>query len=210
MKNKTILVLGPHTDDGEWGCGASVAKWIEEGATVHYVAFSAAEESVPNEFPKDILRKEFVESNKALGVAFENTLALEFKVRYFPRDRQEILEEMVRLNKQIKPDLVLVPCSFDVHQDHQVISREGFRAFKKASVLGYEMPWNTRNINLTFFNVVDERHMNVKVDSLGKYASQVFRVPNYAELAWSLATVRGVQIGKKYAEAFEVLQWVEN
>ena len=32
MKNtEKILVLGPHTDDGEFGCGGTIAKFIEEG-----------------------------------------------------------------------------------------------------------------------------------------------------------------------------------
>lgn len=26
-----ILVLAPHTDDGEFGCGGSIAKFVEEG-----------------------------------------------------------------------------------------------------------------------------------------------------------------------------------
>lgn len=53
-----ILVLAPHTDDGEWGAGASIARWIGIGHQVWYVAFSAAEESVLTEFPEDVLRTE--------------------------------------------------------------------------------------------------------------------------------------------------------
>ncbi len=38
-----ILVLAPHTDDGEFGCGGSIAKFIEAGKEVFYAAFSTAE-----------------------------------------------------------------------------------------------------------------------------------------------------------------------
>ena len=31
MMPKTILIISPHTDDGELGCGGSIAKFIEEG-----------------------------------------------------------------------------------------------------------------------------------------------------------------------------------
>lgn len=41
---KTVLVLAPHTDDGEFGCGGSIAKFVRQGARVVYVAFSAAEQ----------------------------------------------------------------------------------------------------------------------------------------------------------------------
>ena len=53
-----ILILAPHTDDGELGCGGSIARFIEEGKDVYYVAFSTAEESVEHGLPKNILEIE--------------------------------------------------------------------------------------------------------------------------------------------------------
>ena len=69
----TILVLAPHTDDGEFGCGGSISKWVNEGKEVYYVAFSSAEKSVLKEMPKDIL-KEVQEATKVLGI--KNNLIL--------------------------------------------------------------------------------------------------------------------------------------
>ena len=55
MKNyNNILVLAPHTDDGELGVGGTISRFIEEGANVYYAAFSTAEQSVPEGFEKDI------------------------------------------------------------------------------------------------------------------------------------------------------------
>ena len=34
---KTILILAPHTDDGEFGCGGTISKYVEEGVRVVYV-----------------------------------------------------------------------------------------------------------------------------------------------------------------------------
>ena len=42
---KTVLALSPHTDDVEFGAGGTVAKWVEAGKTIYYVAFSIAEKS---------------------------------------------------------------------------------------------------------------------------------------------------------------------
>ena len=53
-----ILVLAPHTDDGELGLGGTISKLIELGKKVTYVAFSTAQQSVPEGFPKDILKTE--------------------------------------------------------------------------------------------------------------------------------------------------------
>ena len=55
---KTVLVLAPHPDDGEFGCGASVHKLTQAGVEVHYAAFSPCTISVPNDFEQDILYKE--------------------------------------------------------------------------------------------------------------------------------------------------------
>ena len=69
-----ILVLSPHTDDGEFGCGGSIAHFILEGKNVFYVAFSTAEKSVPSEFPRDILKTEVREAVRVLGIKKENLL----------------------------------------------------------------------------------------------------------------------------------------
>ena len=69
------MVLAPHTDDGEFGCGGSISKLIENGHTVYYVAFSACEQSVLENFPKDILKTEVKVATKTLGIS-ENNLIL--------------------------------------------------------------------------------------------------------------------------------------
>ena len=54
---KTALVLAPHPDDGEFGCGASIHKLTQTGVEVHYVAFSPCTVSVPDGFEQNILYK---------------------------------------------------------------------------------------------------------------------------------------------------------
>lgn len=208
MDAQRVLVLGPHTDDGEWGAGASIARWIRLGHQVWYAAFSAAEESVRPDFSPDVLRTEILDASSELRIPPENLRVLHHKVRYFPRDRQDILEEMIRLRREINPTLVVLPSSYDTHQDHKVISEEGFRAFKRSSILGYEIPWNNRKIDLTYFQEIDEIDLNSKVRAIAAYKSQVFRNPQYEEFIRSLATQRGFQVGCRYAEAYEVIRWV--
>lgn len=208
MNNQRILVLGPHTDDGEWGAGASIAQWIRQGNQLWYAAFSAAEESVLPEYSSDVLRTEIVEAAAELGIPRDNLRVFHQKVRYFPRDRQDLLEEMIRLRSEIEPTLVVLPSSYDTHQDHKVISEEGFRAFKRCSILGYEIPWNNRKIDLTFFQEVKEEDITSKVRAIAAYKSQVFRNPHFEEFIRSLAVQRGFQVGCRYAEAYEVIRWV--
>ena len=54
---KRALVLAPHTDDGEFGCGGTMARLVDEGAEVRYVAFSIATRSLPEGFAPDTLAR---------------------------------------------------------------------------------------------------------------------------------------------------------
>ena len=130
MKKKRILVLAPHTDDGEFGCGGSIAKFIEEGNEVFYAAFSACQQSVLPQFPSDILITEVKAATKVLGIKPENLILFDYDVRTFGYRRQDILDDLIKLRSEIKPDLIFMPDLQDVHQDHATIATEGLRAFK--------------------------------------------------------------------------------
>ena len=205
---KKILILAPHTDDGEFGCGASIAKFIEKGSNVYYAAFSLAEESVPPTYPKNILEVEVKAATKELGIKPENLLIYRYTVRRFAKSRQEILENLVKLNKCIKPDLVFMPCLEDLHQDHSTIAMEGLRTFKRTSILGYEIPWNNMNFATQCFITLEERHLNLKVKALGRYNSQKGKSYASEDFIRSLARTRGTQVGVNYAEVFEVIRWI--
>lgn len=205
---ETILVLGPHTDDGEFGCGGTIARFIEEGKDLYYATFSCAEESVPEGYPKDILLTEVKEASKELGIERDNLLIYRYPVRKFDQYRQDILEDLVSLNSELEPDLVLMPSNYDLHQDHQTVANEALRAFKFTSILGYEMPWNNITFETRSFVYLEERHIEKKLDSLKCYRSQIGR--NYADWEYikGLARTRGVQAGVTYAETFDVKRWI--
>ncbi|MBK7311186.1 MAG: PIG-L family deacetylase [Sphingobacteriaceae bacterium] len=209
MNNKkVVLILAPHTDDGELGCGGTIAKFCSEGSDVYYVAFSICSRSLPPDMHPQTLAIEVANATKVLGVKNENLILFDFDVRRFKEFRQEILEELIKLKNKLNPDIVFVPSPTDIHQDHQVISEEGLRAFKNCSILGYEMPWNNVAFNTRSFIKLNEEHIVKKIESLIEYKSQNERTYLNADFIRSLATIRGIQIGCKYAEAFEVIRWI--
>jgi LmbE family N-acetylglucosaminyl deacetylase len=203
-----VLVLAPHTDDGEFGCGGSVARFIHEGKKVYYAAFSTAEDSIPEPWPKNILKIEVKEATKRLGIAPDNVIIFDFKVRELSYHRQEILELMVKMEKEIHPDLVFLPTSNDLHQDHSTVSIEGIRAFKNTTILGYEIPWNNIEFEAEAFIILSDENVDRKLRALDAYDSQKDRSYANEEFIRSLARTRGVQIGSRYAEAFKVIRWV--
>ncbi len=205
---KRLLVLAPHTDDAELGCGGSIARFVEEGCQVHVAAFSTAEDSLPPGFPPETLKVEFMKAMPILGVQESNLSVYDFPVRKLSYHRQEVLEELVRLRKKLNPDLVLVPSGHDLHQDHQVVYAEGLRAFKDMSLFGYELPWNHITFSAQAFITLEERHLDKKWAALQCYKSQMDIERKYfsQEFLKGLARVRGTQVRALYAESFEVLR----
>ena len=206
-----VLVLAPHTDDAELGCGGTVARFIQEGKAVHYAVFSIAAKSLPAGWPEDTLVKEQRAAARALGFSeadLGRVRIFDFEVRTFPSHRQEILELLVQARNELRPDLVLLPSLHDVHQDHTTVAQEGIRAFKKTRVLGYELPWNNLTFDHQAYVTLAPDHVEAKARALDCYASQKHRGYVDAEYVWSLARVRGPDVNTTYAEAFEVYRWI--
>ena len=205
---KRVLVLAPHTDDGEFGCGGTMARLVEAGAEVHYIAFSIATRSLPPGFPPDTLAREVREATGELGIPESQLTVHDFDVRRFPEFLQDILELLIKVSQEFRPDLVFQPSHHDVHQDHQTIAAEGLRAFKHTTILGYEIPWNNFDFAYQAYIALEKRHLEKKVAALEKYASQMHRRYANAEYVWSLARTHGTNVARDYAEVFQVYRVV--
>jgi LmbE family N-acetylglucosaminyl deacetylase len=140
---KNVLILSPHADDAELGCGGLITKLIDEKENILWIVFSTAGESLLNGLPKDTLKKEFINVTKELNINDKNYKIFNFKVRNLQEHRQDILEELMKIRKEFNPQLVIGPSLNDFHQDHQVVAWEMIRAFKTvSSIISYELPWN--------------------------------------------------------------------
>jgi len=203
-----MLVLAPHTDDGELGCGGTIAKAIDNGSKVIYVAFSSADKSLPKEFPRGTLKEELIAATEILGIPANNVRCLDFEVRHFSTHRQAILDDLHKLHKEFNPDIVFTPSLNDLHQDHKTLAEESRRIFKRTTMLGYEMPWNNISFDTFAFCVLKREHLDKKIKALKCYKSQKHKEYFEDNFIQSLAITRGVQINAKYAEAFEVIRWI--
>ena len=202
------LVLAPHTDDGEFGCGGTMARLVAEGCEVRYVAFSIATRSLPEGFAPDTLAREVREATSELGIPEANLTVHDFDVRTFPERRQDILELLVALWEEWRPEVVFQPAHHDVHQDHQTIAQEGLRAFKRTTILGYEIPWNNFDFSYGAYISLEQAHVERKVAAVRRYASQQHRRYANEEYIWNLARVHGTNVNREYAEVFQVYRLV--
>lgn len=208
MSFKKLIVLSPHPDDAEFSSGGTLNKFINEGSEVYNLIFSPCNKSLPEHLEKNHL---FIEADNAgakIRIKKENIIKYNFPVREFPSYRQDILEELIKVKKTLNPDLVLMPNSNDVHQDHHVIYEEGLRAFKTTRILGYELPWNNIKTTHNYFVELSNENLEAKLAAIAEYKSQNFRGYKKNDYFLYLAKIRGLQMNVPLAEAFELIKWI--
>lgn len=202
IKNKTIFAIAPHVDDVELGAGGTIYQ-LGKNNTVFYIGLS-----LPPLVESKTLLTEFHESAMILGIKPENIILKNYDPRNLFDVRMDILQFFYDLNQKHKPDFVFLPNSKDIHQSHEVVFAEGRRAFKYSSLLGYELPWNSFDFKMDLFIELSEESINKKIEAVNAYTTQKSRMFFSNDIVGDLARVRGKQIGKEYAECFEVIRMI--
>jgi LmbE family N-acetylglucosaminyl deacetylase len=197
---KLVLGISAHADDLELGAGGTINKWRSAGAVVRHVILSTHGQKVLRE-------PEIYAANEVLGIPKESVLIYDFPNRKFDEHRQAILQVLWDV-LIFKPDVVLIPSSFDTHQDHEVVHKESLRAFRNRTLLGYEDPWNMYESGLRLSVALGEKHIGAKVRAVAEYKTQADRVFVDQKFLIALAMTRGMTVRKQYAENFEVIRWV--
>lgn len=196
-----ILFIGAHTDDVDLACGGTISRFIEEGKEVFYLALSTCHEPVR-------LENECRKACETFNLKPENVIIQHFEVRKFFELRQHILDYLIDLQEKHEFGIVFTHSTNDNHRDHSVTGEESLRAFRGCMIYTYEQPWNSRqSFCNTYFQVTDIQMTN-KVNALWNYHSQVDREYMKEEFIRSWGIYNGIKCGSKYAEAFELIQWI--
>lgn len=197
------LFISAHPDDTEFGAGGLFKLLLNKGIDVHLLVLSNPTISMPEDSTVDQAIIEQRNSAKVLGL--KNKIRFyDFPVRRFSEHRQDILELLVKINREIKPDLVVTHSINDYHQDHNLIAMEARRAFKQQTLLGYTHPWNTRAMVGNIFFELTEEIVRTKIEAISQFESQTMRSYSQPKIIESLALEAGVASGFTYAERFEL------
>jgi LmbE family N-acetylglucosaminyl deacetylase len=198
IRGKKIIAISPHIDDVELGAGGSIYQ-LGKDNEIWYIALS-----LPPLVDGDTLMKEFKVSSTILGLHPDRIILKNYDPRNLFDSRSEILQLFYDLNQGVKPDLVFMPNSKDIHQSHEVVYAEARRAFKYCSILGYELPWNNFEFNMNAFVRLAEEAVKAKTAAINAYVTQKNRMFFSNDIVSDLARVRGKQIGAEFAECFEI------
>lgn len=200
---RKVLFLGAHPDDIELGCGALLAH-IASQAEVLCVTLS---DNQKNPSLKDLVA-EHRRSMAELGVAPERIVLGEFETRYFPRDRQQILEYLYDLNRQHRPEIVFVHTQSDIHQDHGVTTVEAMRAFRGTTVLGFDVLRSSYGFFPQFLVEVTAADAEKKVRALRQYSTYCDKYYFDPDVIRATLIRQGALAEVPFAEGFDAIRVV--
>lgn len=200
---KRVLFLGAHPDDIELGCGALIHH-ISRISEVHCVTFS---DNQKNPLLKNVVDEQY-QSMAVLGVPRERAIYGPFSTRVFPHSRQEILEYLLRLREEIKPELIFVHSKQDIHQDHLTMTEEALRAYRGITLLGYDVVRSSYGFFPHFLVEVTEEDVTAKIEALGKYATYRDRYYFDPDLTRAIMVRHGALAERPFAEGFDILRIV--
>jgi LmbE family N-acetylglucosaminyl deacetylase len=199
------LVIAPHIDDEAIGCGGILDKDT-------FVYFCGVDESNQEGRPSAYTR--LIEARFAADwLEFDYVINFHTEVNQY--EVQEIIPWLERTINEETPDKIFIPY-WGYNQDHKVVYdacmvalRPHDKNFFVKKVLVYEgihdMLWPPYSFTPNYFVPID---ITRKIAAYECHASQVrsFRSP---DMIRNLAALRGSAIGVEYAEAFQILRWVD-
>lgn len=220
---KKVLVIAAHPDDEVLGCGATMAKHVQNGDEVNVMILAEGITSrdrvrlrEENDHILVRLKEESMKANRILGVS-----SLSFGV--FPDNRMDsvdlldvvkVIEEKIT---EVNPDIVYTHFYGDVNIDHCIVHRATITAcrplpgVKNRTVLFFEIAssteWQAAGEHLRFspnWYVDVSETINLKLEALQVYEMEMRDWPHARsiESLKHLAHWRGANIGVQAAEAF--------
>jgi len=198
MLGSRWLVVAPHPDDSELGMGGTMAAYADRVDEIKVLMLSDRGEPT-------WMSEACTAAGKISDKITVETLHL--TVFHMDTERQTLLRSLEQYRDTFAPTCVFVPTVGDLHQDHETALREARRVFKSVSLLGYEIPVSSRQFTPQLFVPVTVEDVARKHEAVQCYSTQRDKPYCQADAITGLAKVRGVQCGRKYAEAFSV-EWL--
>lgn len=221
-----VLVVAAHPDDEILGCGATMAKHIENGDQVKVIIAAEGLTSRLNSDNSEDLSKELVElqnisltANSKLGVKDVEFLSL-------PDNKMDsvtlldVIKKIETVVSAYRPNIIYTHFPNDLNIDHRILSEAVLTAtrpmpglkvneiyfFEIASSTEWNYSGNTsKAFYPNYFNDVTDT-LNKKLEALKIYKGEMREYPHSRSIEnlKNMALVRGANCGVNAAEAFVV------
>lgn len=225
-----ILAFGAHPDDVELGCGATIAKEVNNGKNIGIVDLTRGE--LGTRGTADTRDQEAIDAAKILGVTVRENLA--FADGFFINDKAHQIE-VIKMIRKYQPEIVLCNAIDDRHVDHAKGSKLVSDACFLSGLLKIEteldgkrqQQWRPKHV----YHYIQWKHIepeitvdvtdfiDIKMNSVLAYKTQFYnpdskepQTPisskNFTDSIKYRARDLGRIIGVEYAEGFTVERYV--
>ncbi len=207
-----ILAVGAHLDDIEIACGGTLAKAIENGHHVKVLIMSKSgytNKEGQLQRSDDVAVREGTNALHALGI--RDIEILDFPTKDIPW-RSDVVNAIDLCIAAYDPDVIFTHHPFDTHQAHAGVSNATVAAARRRNTVFFYEPITPSGRSYVAFRpqlYVDiGQTIEKKLTSLREHKSEYnkFGAEDWIEGVYARCGFRGYEIGKKYAEAFEVLR----
>ncbi|MBF0523104.1 MAG: PIG-L family deacetylase [Candidatus Omnitrophica bacterium] len=213
FKIREVVIIVAHADDESLGCGGYMPILKAQGKRVKIVV---ASDGIVKARGKDQENRISVHAAcKTLGVDQKDVFFLDLEDQKFEK---YYYADIVNKLKSLKmdPDLLITHGGSDLNNDHRFLNQcvliYGRSVSRQINILGCEIPnsteWSGKRFDARFYVDIDKT-LRLKQKAFSCYKNEVRSFPH----PWSmkglevLALQRGMEVGLKHAEAYEIIRW---
>lgn len=221
---KNIIVISAHPDDETLGAGGTILKHIANGDKVYWLIVTNVFESEGFSIEKVSSRQEEIKKvAELLGIS--KTYCLDYPTMTLSSSSLlKMVPEISSVFMEAKPEIIYVVNRSDVHSDHRVIFNavmactKSFRYPFIKQIMMYECisetefaPALPEKIFIPNYFVDITKYLNSKLEVMKVFESELEEhpFPRSLDNITALAHFRGASAGVKYAEAFQLLKFID-
>ena len=223
-KRKKILIVAAHPDDEILGCGATVARLVQQGHEAYTLILGEGKTS--RDEKRDVmkrekeiknLRNEIHKANKLIGV--KDVFVHDFPDNRFDSiDLLDIVKVVEKFKNKVKPEIIFTHHENDLNADHEITFRAVLTATRPLKeevvkeIYSFEVISSTEwKFPLTFspqifFDI--SQTLELKIKAMAVYKSELREFPHPRSLKGiELAAQNwGMRVGLSYVEAFQLIR----
>jgi LmbE family N-acetylglucosaminyl deacetylase len=219
-----VLVVSAHPDDEIIGAGGTLLKHVESGDEICWLIITGMHKK--QGFSEERIEARRLEIDKVASEAhFSKVVKLDYPTMSLSSESLiEMVPKISSVFSDFKPEVIYTMNRSDAHSDHRIIfdavmaCTKSFRYPYIKKVLMYETlsetefaPSLTEKAFVPNYFVDITKHFKKKVELTNIYASEIGEhpFPRSVRNLEALAVFRGASCGAEYAEAFQLIKWID-
>lgn len=219
-----VIIISAHPDDETLGAGGTILKHKKNGDEVHWVIVTDVFEREGFSYERVLSRKQEIEKVSKL-YSFNSVNNLGYPtMKLNDTILFELVNKISNIFQELEPDTIYVMNRSDAHSDHRIVfdavmsCTKSFRYPFVKKVLMYECISETefapilpeRVFQPNYFVDISD-FLNKKIEIMKIFDSELGEhpFPRSIKNIEALATYRGATIGVNYAEAFQLIKYID-